>query len=142
MFIQNKIEESAAKIVSSSLAAANVTTWEVRGNFDAEIINPPLVKVVCDKSEPLYPQLNIGISKVQLSIVTFAVKAETAAQDFESVSNTVMNPFFANNIAATLQANTTNVTVKCVYETGFEVVTLEDGWMATLQLEVVAGRTS
>lgn len=142
MFIQNKIEEAAAKIVSSSLATANVTTWEVRGNFDAEIINPPLVKVVCDKSEPLYPQLNIGISKVQLSIVTFAVKAETAAQDFESVSNTVMNPFFANNIAATLQANTTNVTVKCVYETGFEVVTLEDGWMATLQLEVVAGRTS
>lgn len=142
MFIQNKITDAAIAIVSASLATANITTWAVHGNFNNTIINPPLVKVICDKSEPLYKELNIGISKVQLEIVTFAVKADTTPTDFENVSDAVMKPFYANNIAATLQANTTNVTIKGVYEVGLEVMTLEDGWMATLQLEIVCGRTS
>jgi hypothetical protein len=142
MLIQDKLTNAAKSVISSSLATNAITDWNVYGNFDTDVIAPPLVKVICNKFEAIYPEVNCGVGRANLEVITVAMKAETDATEFETVSDIVFNPFFANNIGTILEANTTNIKVYGVYDKGLDVETLEDGWMATQLLEVVCSRLS
>lgn len=148
MFVQGKIEDAAAAVITASLASNSVTTWQINKGLDTKVNTFPCVKVICHSWEPMYKELNIGIGKAHLELITCGVKAigdagqGTAASEFESVSDYVFNPFLANNITATLGSHTTNLQVLLVSDEGLEVTTLSDGWIATQKLEVVCARTS
>src|SRR5579864_2296860 len=97
MFIQNRIQDAAVSMISSSLAANNITNWYVfdafsTASFDGST-NTPNIQVVTDKWVPMYPENNLGIGKCVLHIGTFAEKNLTTATEFETVNDVVFNQF-------------------------------------------------
>lgn len=146
MFIQSYLENAAATIVSNSLASASITNWQINTGLGTNSINFPCVKIICHTFDPLYKELNLGIGKAHLELITCGIKAigtngeGTAATEFEAVSDLVFNPFFNNSIAASM--TTASLQVLLVSDEGLDVNTLNDGWMASQKFEVVCGRTS
>lgn len=148
MFIQGKIEDAAAAVISASFAAHNVTNWQINKGLDTHVNTFPSVKVICHNFEPAYKELNIGTGRAHLEIVTCGIKAigdagqGTAATEFETVSDLAFNPFLANNIATTLAGYATNLQFLLVSDEGLDVSTLTDGWIASQKYEIVCARTS
>lgn len=145
MFIQNKIADAAKLMISQSLASHGVTTWAMASSFSTGSINgndAPYVFVTCDKWEELYPELNTGIGKAILSIYTFAIKVDTTTTEFETVSDYVFNLFLDNNAITSMSLNAPTLIIKGIFDESMDVTTLNDGWMATQELEIVCGRLS
>jgi hypothetical protein len=147
MFIQNQIEDIAVNIISASLATNNVTNWQVGSGLNDTLVAFPCVKVICHDWQPMYKELNIGTGKAVLELMTCAVKVVgtnqgegTSPTEFETVSDYVFNPFFANNIANTMSTN--SLKINLVSDDGLEVTTLADGWTANQKFEVVCSRMS
>jgi len=148
MLVQNKIEDAAANVISSSLANNNITTWQIYKGMGNSTITFPCIKVICHDAESMYKELNIGTYKAHLEVLTCGIKAVgdagqgTTASQFETISDLAFNPFLSNAIAPTLASYTSNLQVFLVSDEGLEVTTLTDGWIATQKFEVVCARTS
>ena len=142
MSIQSNIEKAAMEIVSSSLVTDNVSGWNINAGLGNDFMNPPLVKIIADKVSTLdgLKELNLGIYKMTLSIVTFGVKALMTPDEFERVSDIVFNPFLEDSICSNLGNKTTNIKVQGAYDMGLNITTLEDGWAATQEIELVVSR--
>lgn len=146
MLVHQLLENAAATVISSSLASNTVTGWQINKGLGTNVNTFPSVKVICRSYTPMYKEVNAGIGKAELEIITCAVKAVgddnqgTTATEFETVSDYIFNPFLANNIAATL--STASLKVHLVTDEGLEVLTQSDGWLANQKLEVVLSRLS
>ena len=146
MFIQKIIEDSAVKIISSSLVSGSVTGWEIHKGVENNSINFPCVKVICSTFSLLYPELGLGVGKAELSLISCGIKPNQqgigiTAATFQSVSDIIFNPFLANNVATSMSISG-SLSVSQVIDGGLEVTSLDDGWIATQKLQVVAGRLS
>jgi hypothetical protein len=142
MFLQNKIEEAAIAVITSSLSASGLNNWSIHSGLSNNDVTYPFVKVICNDFIPMYPELNIGFGKATLTIATCGIKADMTPAQFVSGSDIILTPFLANNIANTLTTKTTNVNIFGVYDAGLKVETFEDVWITAQHLEVVCARTS
>ena len=151
MFVNYKIIDAAKGLISSSLALNNKTNWSIYGQFDITDktgINMPCIKVLCFNEEPQYKESNLGLHKAELQILTFAYSLlgtntgeGTTANEFETVSDMVINPFLNNSASVTLQNYTNNLQILNINENGLESTPLNDGWFANQKFEVVCSRT-
>jgi hypothetical protein len=149
MNVKGLVENAAASIVSSSLAANNIADWNIYTGMGTGSIGFPCVKIICDTYSPYYPELNIGIGRARLKIITCANKVMgtnagegTSSTEFEAVSDYAINPFLKDNVAVTFGGYENNLIVKQVIEDGLTISTLDDGWVANQSFQVVCGRTS
>lgn len=141
MFLQDKIEQAAMAVVSMSLSSSNVTGWQIVNGMNNTFVEPPMVKIVCDKFEPMYKELSIGYGRTNLYVTTFGVKADMLPSVFETVSDIVLDPFLSGSIVATMNSNIVSASILAVHDNGLNVTTLEDGWAAEQSLEIIAART-
>jgi hypothetical protein len=149
MFVQKRIEDAAVAIISGSLVSGSIANWNIYQGMSNNIAQFPCVKVLCHSMTPLEPkELNLGVAVAQLQILTCAIKenatnaVSTTPDEFEAVSDLVINPFLSDDITTTMSANTNNMVFHQVSENGLDVETLKDGWIATQNFEVVCGRTA
>ena len=149
MFVQSKIEDAAVAIISGSLVSGSITNWNIYQGLSNNLVKFPCVKVMCHATTPLTPkESNSGVAIAKLELLACAVKRNATNSDsitpeeFETVSDLVINPFLMDDIATTMQLNTNNMKFHKVSENGLNVETFQDGWIATQQFEIVCGRTA
>ena len=141
MFVKKRIEDAAALIVSGSLAANNISGWQIDKGLDTTINVFPCVKVVCKNWTPYAPENRIGHGSSDLEIIACAVKVSTDPSDLETICDYIFNPFLADNAADQLAGNTTNLQVSQIIDGGWESTTLKDGWIIFQKFKVVCSMT-
>jgi hypothetical protein len=150
MLIQNYIVSAAKQVISASFASGSITNWQIYGQYDVldrkgiEFTN---VRVQCFDEQPYEKALKTGLHKAQLELLTSAIRLTdtgegTTANEFETVSDLVFNPFLMNGIEGIMGSYTPNIIYKLVIEDGLETTPLTDGWIASQKLEVTCARTS
>jgi hypothetical protein len=144
MFIQNRIQNAAISMVSSSLVSNGITNWSIYDSFAtgslSGVDNAPMVQVICDKWVEDNPNAHLGVGKCTLRLATFAEKKITTATEFETVSDIVFNPFLSASAASSITAIDPSLIVAAICDMGLDVQTAKDGWMATQDIELVCGR--
>jgi hypothetical protein len=150
MLIQSKIIDAAKVIVSGSLVSGSITNWHIYGQFDQldqSGIEYPCVKILCMEEMPLHPFQKNGLRQSELTLQTYAVRVVgddnqgTTANEFETVSDLVFNPFLTDNIETTLNdLSGSQLHFNQVSENGSETTPLTDGYYASQKLTVGCSR--
>jgi hypothetical protein len=146
MSLNRKLETAVESMISASYATNNVTNWTLVNSYSTGSLNgnenPSTTEIFITKSEPMMPYVHLGYDRVTVTIATVAVKSLVTASEFETVSDYTFNPFLTDDALTTLSSYAPTLIIKSVVGSGLEITSVNDVWMATQDLEVIAGHSS
>jgi hypothetical protein len=140
-FLNIKLEEAAERILSEVTSSGTFIYRHYGTELIEDNVQSPAIKIETSEWEPLYPELNIGVGKINVDITYGVYKSDTTTETFDSASNVLFARMLSGSIDRDLESNTSNLCVHEVLDGGCVPDVLSDSLIATQKLTVFCSRT-